>query len=60
MISQSRLSIEIDKNRIQKLGMRGKLFDRLGDVLISGGTWLKKSSKSKINDHSMTIFSRNL
>jgi hypothetical protein len=59
MISQSQLSFEIEKNRNQESGFRGKLFDRLGNVMISGGTWLKKSSKSQIEDHSVAIYSRN-
>lgn len=59
MISQPRLSISIDRDRNRKSGIRGKFFNRMGDVMISGGIWLKKSSKSQNNDRSMAIYSRN-
>jgi len=59
MISQPRLNISIDRDRNRKSGIRGKFFNRMGDVMISGGIWLKKSSKSQNNDRSMAIYSRN-
>ena len=59
MVSQPRLSLAIEKDRNRKSGIRGKLFYRMGDVMISGGIWLKKLSKSQHNGRSVAIQSRN-
>lgn len=40
-------------------GLPGKIFDKLGDALISSGSWLKKISRSPIDDNSVTIYSQN-
>lgn len=50
MISQRQNNMKIDKYRTQEPGLRGRMFDRLGDVMISGGMWLKKSSKPHSDD----------
>jgi hypothetical protein len=55
MISQPRLSIAIDKDRNRNSGIRGIFFNRMGDVLISGGIRLKKLSKSQYNGRSVAI-----
>ena len=59
MVSQSKLGIAIDKDRNRESDIRGKLFNRMGAVMISGGIWLKKSSKSQHNVRSVAIYSRN-
>ena len=40
-------------------GFRGKLFDLLGNAMISGGTWLKKSSTPQIEDRKVIFNSHN-
>jgi hypothetical protein len=53
--SQRSPRMEKDENQSSEPGFRGKLFDLLGNAMISGGTWLKKSSKSQIDDQSVAI-----
>lgn len=50
MISQHQNNMKIDKYRTQEPGLRGRMIDLLGDVMISGGMWLKKSSKPQSDD----------
>jgi len=59
MIVQTRLNNLIRSCRAQQNGLRGKIFDKLGDELISSGSWLKKISRSPIDDNSVTIYSQN-
>lgn len=53
--SQRSPRMEKDENQSSEPGFRGKLFDLLGNAMISGGTRLKKSSKSQIDDQSVAI-----
>jgi len=59
MIVQTRLNNLIRSCRAQQNGLRGKIFGKLGDALISSGSWLKKISRSPIYDNSGTIYSQN-
>ncbi len=59
MLDQARLNFMIRCCRNQQLGLRGIFFDRLGDVMISGGSWLKKLSGSSIDESSVAIYSQN-
>ena len=59
MIVQTQLNILVRSCRVQRHGLRGWMFDKLGDVLISSGSWLKKISRSPIDDNSVTIYSQN-
>jgi hypothetical protein len=45
--------------RADQNGLRGKIFGKLGEALISSGSWLKKISRSPIEDNSVTIYSQN-
>lgn len=57
--SQNRQITDNRKYLNSEPGLRGKLFDLLGDAMISGGTWLKKSSQPQIDDHSAALNTRN-
>ena len=59
MIVQTRLNNLIRNRRAQQNGLRGKIFDKLDDALIASGSWLKKISRSPIDDNSVTIYSQN-
>lgn len=59
MIVQTRLNYLIRSRRAQQKGLRGKIFDKLGDALIFSGSWLKKISRSPIDDNSVKIYSQN-
>ena len=59
MIVQTRLNNLIRSFRAQQNGLRGKIFGKLSDALISSGSWLKKISRSPIDDNSVTIYSQN-
>jgi len=59
MIVQTQLNNLVRSCRVQRHGLRGWMFDKLGDVLISSGSWLKKISRSPIDDNSVTIYSQN-
>lgn len=47
--------MEKDEYQNPEPGFRKNLFALLGNAMISGGTWLKKSSKSQIDDGPMAV-----
>lgn len=59
LIIQTRQNNLIRSCRARQNGLRGKIFDKLGDALISSGSWLKKISRSPIDGNSVTIYSQN-
>jgi hypothetical protein len=59
LLIQSQQNNLIRSSRAHQNGLRGKIFDKLGDALISSGSWLKKISRSPIDDNSVTIYSQN-
>ncbi len=59
LIIQTQQNNLIRSCRAHQNGLRGKIFDKLGDALISSGSWLKKISRSPIDDNSVTIYSQN-
>jgi hypothetical protein len=59
MIVQIQLNNLVRSCRVQRHGLRGWMFDKLGDALISSGSWFKKISRSHIDDNSVTIYSQN-
>lgn len=59
LIIQTQQNNLIRSCRARQDGLPGKIFDKLGDALISGGSWLKKISRSPIEDNSVTIYSQN-
>jgi hypothetical protein len=59
MIVQTQLNNLVRSCRDQRHDFRGWIFDKLGDALISSGSWLKKISRSSIEDNSVTIYSQN-
>ena len=59
MIIQTQQNNLIRSRRAHQIGLPGKIFDKLGDALITSGSWLKKISRSPIEDNSVTIFLQN-
>ena len=59
MIVQTKLNQMVRGRANSQSGMRGKIFDRLGDVLISSGSWLKKTSRSPVDETSVTFYPQN-
>jgi hypothetical protein len=59
MIAENKIRTEIKLQSVNTPTLRAKLFDRLGDVMISGGTWLKKSANLQIDDQPMVFSTRN-
>ena len=59
MIVQTKLNQMVRGRANKQLGMRGRIFDRLGDVLITSGSWLKMTSQSPVDETSVTIYSQN-
>ena len=59
LIIQTQQNNMIRSCRAQQNGLRGKIFDKFGDALISSGSWLNKISRSPIDDNSVTIYSHN-
>lgn len=59
MIVQTRLNHLVRSRKAPQKSLRGKIFDKLGDGLIFSGSWLKKISRSAIEDNSVTIYSQN-
>ena len=59
LIIQTQQNNLIRSRRAHQNGLREKIFDKLGDTLISSGSWLKKISRSPIDDNSVTIYSQN-
>ena len=58
MITLTQNNMVIQRSKSQEIGFKSKLFDRLGDMMISSGSWLKKSSRSRKEDHSVAFYSR--
>lgn len=58
LLVQAKINQMLQKRGNNQVGLRGKIFSRLGDVLISSGTWFKKSSRSPANENSVTIYSQ--
>ena len=58
MIVQTKLNQMVRGRANKQLGMRGRIFDRLGDVLITSGSWLKKTSQSPVDETSVTFYSQ--
>jgi hypothetical protein len=59
MLVQTRLSYSIRNCNAQRHSLRGKIVGKLGDALIASGSWLKKNSRSPMDDNSVTIYSQN-
>ncbi len=59
MIVQTKLNQIVHGRANKQLGMRGRMFNRLGDVLIASGSWLKKTSQSPVDEISVTFYSQN-
>jgi len=49
----------IRRSGVNQKGMRSRVCDNLGDVLISTGSWLKKVSRSNADKNSVAIYSQN-
>jgi hypothetical protein len=42
-----------------QLGVRAKLFLKLGDVLINSGSWLKRAAHSSVEKNAMSLYTQN-
>lgn len=49
----------IRRSGVNHKGLQSRVFNNLGDVLISTGTWLKKMSRSNVDKNSVVIYSQN-
>ncbi len=58
-IVQTQLNNLVHSRKAHRHGLPGNIFDKLGDALISSGSWLWKISRLPIDDNSVTIYSQN-
>ena len=59
LISLAHQTKLLQKRQVRRYGVWGKIIDRFGDVLIDSGSWMKRVSRSPIEDNSVGIYTQN-
>ena len=59
LISPTHYTHQLRSRREKRYGLWVKVIDRLGDVLIGCGSWMKRVSSSPSEDNSVRIYTQN-